>query len=470
MIRASPHSLRRRLLGWLLASTAVIGLAALSDTWREAQETANALADRLLAGSALVIAERITVSASGALEVDIPYGALEMLSSAAQDRVFYRIDGPPGTFLTGYDTLPLLPPGPDISFADAEFGGEPVRIAALYRTTSTGVTPIPFVVTMAETTNARRQLTQTILLRSALRLLAMIAGAAVIVWISVTVSLRPLYQLGSAIATRSIDDLRPIDQTAPAEVRGLVDIVNSFMRRLADARESLRHFTGNASHQLRTPLTVVRTELALAARAPNLAEAREATAKADAALAHADRVLGQLLLLARIDAAGHAPATVPVDLVALARDLTADLVPAAAEAGIDLGFDGASQAWVAAEPVLLGELLRNLIGNAIAYAGAGALATVQVRADAGSVLLRVEDDGPGIPPAQRAAVGQRFARGNQGHTPGLGLGLPITAEIAALFGAELTLTGAGSGRGLRADLRFAALDRGSPRDRGPAPS
>lgn len=176
-MRAAVYSLRRRLLGWLLISTAVIGVVALTDTYREAVTTANVVSDRVLAGSALAIAERVVVAEDGSLEVDIPYVALEMLTSAAQDRVFYRVDGPPGQFITGYQTLPSLDevPGSSTTFADSSFRGEPIRIAALRRSASTGINSVPFVVTVAETTIARRQLAQTILVRSALRLGLMIA-------------------------------------------------------------------------------------------------------------------------------------------------------------------------------------------------------------------------------------------------------------------------------------------------------
>lgn len=171
-MRKVVYSLRRRLLGWLLISTAVIGVVALADTYREAIKTANAVSDRVLAGSALAIAERVVVAEDGSLQVDIPYVALEMLTSAAQDRVFYRVDGPPGEFITGYQTLPSLSEstGQWTSFADAVFRGEPIRVAALRRSASTGVNSVPFVVTVAETTIARRQLAQTIIIRSALRL------------------------------------------------------------------------------------------------------------------------------------------------------------------------------------------------------------------------------------------------------------------------------------------------------------
>lgn len=451
-------SLRRRLLAWLLVSTAVIGVIALVDTYREAVKTANSVSDRVLAGSALAIAERVVVTENGALEVDIPYVALEMLTSAAQDRVFYRVDGPPGQFITGYQNLPTIPQaeGQSMGFQDATFRGEPIRIAVLHRSASTGINSVPFAVTVAETTIARRQLTQAILIRSALRLAMMIAGAAAIVWIAVTVSLRPLYRLSDAIAERSPDDLHPIEQRVPSEVQGLVDTVNSFMVRLQSALDALRHFSGNASHQLRTPLAIIRTQLALASRAATLEEAQEAARKGDAAVAHAERILAQLLLMAKVDAAGsnepRRPA--PIDIAALAQQLTADRVPSAAEAGIDLGYEGDGPVLARAEPLLFGELLRNLVENAIAYAGHGAEVTVSVRQVADAVLLAVEDNGPGIPPERRPLVRQRFSRGEHRDAPGMGLGLPIVEEIAALFDAAVSLESGQDNRGLRVTVRF----------------
>jgi two-component system sensor histidine kinase TctE len=466
------YSLRRGLLAWLLISTVVIGALALIDTYREAVKTANIVSDRVLAGSALAIAERVVVAEDGSLEVDIPYVALEMLTSAAQDRVFYRVDGPPGQFITGYQNLPSVANlnGQSAVYTDAQFRGEPIRVAALERSASTGINSVPFVVTVAETTIARRQLTQAILLRSAFRLLMMILGAAVIVWIAVTFSLRPLYRLGDAIAERSPDDLHPIDQSVPSEVEGLVETVNSFMVRLQSALDALRHFSGNASHQLRTPLAIIRTQLALSARATTLEEAQAAARKGDEAVAHAERILAQLLLMAKIDAAGSAepkPLEI-IDLVALAQQITGDRVPGAGEAGIDLGFEGESKALIRAEPLLIGELLRNLIENAIAYAGKGAEVTVRVETEASGVRLDVEDNGPGIPPENRQVVRQRFARGGRGQAPGMGLGLPIVEEIAGLFGGHLVLGEGPEGKGLKASVTFPAAMRGPAAIAGPA--
>lgn len=455
---APTFSLRGRLLAWLLIATAVMGLAALVDTGREAVRTANNLADRVLAGSALVIAEHAGLDGNGNLVIDIPYGALEMLSSAAQDRVFYRVDGPRGELVTGYGELPVaatIQGGPP-AFADGVYDGTPVRVSSLARSTSTGIDELPFVVTVAETTGAREALSRTILIRSALRLLGMITGAAVVVWVAVTLSLRPLYRLGEAIAERSPDDLSPIATAVPAEVRSLVETVNSFMQRLKSALDGLRNFTGNAGHQLRTPLTVVRTQLALADRAATFAEVSAAVAKGDAAVGHVERILAQLLLLARVDAAGGSQATLQtVDLGNLARDVTAEMIPAAMDAGIDLGFErplDQSPVTARVEPLLFSEALRNLISNAILYAGYKAIVTVRIRSEGDMAILEVEDDGPGIPAEARAAATMRFERG-AATTPGTGLGLAIAVEIASLFGGELTLGEGAGGKGLLA--RFA---------------
>lgn len=453
MARTNPYSLRGRLLLWLLVPLVTIGLIALADTYREAVDTANAVSDRVLAGSALAIAERVVVAEDGALEVDIPYVALEMLTSAAQDRVFYRVDGPNGVFITGYQTLPVIKglAREESGYADANFRGEPIRLTSLSRAASTGASSVPFVVTIAETTIARTQLAQTILLRSALRLAILIGSAAAIVWLAVTFSLRPLYRLRDAIAERNPDDLHPIEQSVPKEVRGLVDTVNSFMGRLGSTLGAMRHFTGNASHQLRTPLTIIRTQLALSARAHSLEEARRAARIGDEAVAHAERVIAQLLLLAKVDEAAseQLKGLGAVNLTELARTLTADRVTQAHTAGIDLGFEGEEALFVRGEPMLLSEMIRNLIENVLAYAGSGTEATVKVLDSDAGVLLEVEDTGPGVPTGELESVRQRFVRGRTSDTPGAGLGLPIVEEIASLFGASLELSAGADGRGLR---------------------
>jgi two-component system sensor histidine kinase TctE len=451
------YSLRRRLILWLSLATAALGVIALADTWREAVATARGLSDRVLEGSALAIAERVTVDEGGGLEVDIPFAALEMLASAAEDQVFYRVDAPVGQFLTGYEALALVPLDEEgIGFADGRFDKVPIRSATLMRRVSTGSESVAFTVTVAESTRARSELARTILIRSALRILALMLCTIALVWVAVTLAFRPLDRLGAAIAERTPDDLRPIREVVPLEAAPLAGAVNSFMGRLEDAVAALRHFTGNASHQLRTPLATLRTQLALARRAGDTAQGEAALVKADQALVRAERVLAQLLALARVDAMATGLILGPVDLAALARDLAAEALPQADARGIDLGYDGAERAEALAEPVLAAELLRNLVDNAVAYAGSGAVVTVRVRPDGDGVLLEVEDNGPGLPADKLAelragAQPQRMAP----QAGGSGLGLAIVAEIAGLFGATCRFDTLTEG-GLKVSCRFRA--------------
>lgn len=460
------YSLRRRLILWLSLATAALGVIALADTWREAVATARGLSDRVLEGSALAIAERVTVDEGGGLEVDIPFAALEMLASAAEDQVFYRVDAPAGRFLTGYEALALVPLEEEgIGFADGRFGEVPIRSATLLRRVSTGSESVPFTVTVAESTLARSELARTILIRSALRILALMLCTIALVWIAVTLAFRPLDRLGAAIAERTPDDLRPIREAVPLEAAPLAGAVNSFMGRLEDAVAALRHFTGNASHQLRTPLATLRTQLALARRAGDRAQGEAALDKAEAALVRAERVLAQLLALARVDAAATGLALGPVDLAGLARDLATESLAQADARGIDLGYEGPDRAEALAEPVLAAELLRNLLDNALTYAGRGAVVTVRVRtspeADA-AVVMEVEDNGPGLPQDQLEALRggaspQRMSlKAGASHAGGSGLGLAIVAEIADLFGATCQFEALSDGRGLKVSCRVPA--------------
>lgn len=179
-----------------------------------------------------------------------------------------------------------------------------------------------------------------------------------------------------------------------------------------------------------------------------------AMAKAQTALERAERVLAQLLVLARVDVAAGAGPLQAVNVVALAKDLTAEAVPMALEREVDLGFEGPDEALALAEPVLLAELVKNLLANAMAYAGLGAVVTVRVRQSPEGVVLEVEDNGPGLTEAQIAQARARrrglSREGRADQPPGYGFGLAITSEIAALFGTEVELAKPATGRGLLA--------------------
>ncbi len=455
-----PPSLRRLILVWLVLATAAIGVLALLDTRVEALRTAREVSDRVLVGSAMAIAEGVDVDASGGLAITIPFSAIDMLSSTAQDQVFYRVDGPTGV-LTGYADLPPAPvaAGAETGLADSRYRGLRLRTATITRELTTGDGTVPFSVTVAETTLARDALARSILTRSALRIAGLIAGAALVAWAAATFALRPLDRLSRAIAQRTPQDLTPIRAEAPAELAPVLDALNGFLTRLSRAVTALQNFAGNANHQIRTPLTVARTQIAVATK-PGPPTRREALDKADAALVRIERVLEQVLLLARVEATGTRPALLAVDVAALARGITADLLPQALRVGQDLGYDGPDRALALTDEVLLGELLRNLVGNALGHCPPDTMVTVHVGpAGPQGLRLRVVDTGPPLAPAELAALVARIdpSQGPGGPRTGTrGLGLHIVAEIARALSAQVQLDRGPDGRGLAATVTLPA--------------
>ncbi|MEX3006840.1 sensor histidine kinase [Hoeflea sp. TYP-13] len=457
----SSYSIRTRLLLWLLLPLLAIGLLALFDSYRSARETADEISDRVLAGSALAIAERIFVNDDGLLEVDIPYVALEMLTSAEEDRVFYRIEGPQSQFVTGYRLLPVPDQFDreerDMQFADAWFRDEPIRVAVRSGAAASDTVSLAYQVVVAETTNARAKMARDILFRSALRQSVLILTAAFVVWIAVTRALRPLYRLQEAVGRRSPEDLRPIEHRVPSEVSGLVATINDLVKRFGSSISALRNFTANASHQLRTPLTVMRTQLEIANRA-NTPEARqEALAEADEAVSDTERVLSQLLVLARIDAAAQKDvARDSCDIAAISRQVCEELISGGLPADIDLGYDGPDHLRMRGDDVLVREMLRNVVDNAMRHGGRPIEITVRTRDAGAGVLLEIEDDGIGIDPANKQSVMGRFRRGSDAQAQGSGLGLAIANEIAELFGGRLELRAPSNGGGLIVHMKFSA--------------
>ena len=443
---------------WLLGPLCILGAFALIDAYYSARQTANEVFDRVLAGSALAMAERVFVNEKSKLDVDIPYVALEMLTSAAHDRVFYRIDGPNGVFITGYKNL-SLPTQTDtpqrIMYLDEHFRGAPIRIAILNGVASTGEYSISYRVAIAETTNARDALTQKIIIRTALRLALLILSAVIIVWIAVARSLIPLKRLEEAIGRRSSDDLREIHHYVPVEVDGLVKTINQFMKRLDNALTALKKFSGYASHQIRTPLTIIKTQLALARRSNTLDGALAAINICDEAVSEAERTLSQLLLLARIDGEASKDLTKSKsNLTQIAMKVCEAYVIEAANAGFDLGFEGKNEIECRGDPVLLRELLRNLIDNAIKHAADGSQITVSVKTDHEFAILQVEDDGVGMTENQKNLMLNGITPTNDIGDRDTGLGLPIVFEIARLFSGTVELSSPADNTGMIIRVKF----------------
>ncbi|MFM2389840.1 MAG: hypothetical protein RLZZ437_1395 [Pseudomonadota bacterium] len=444
--------MRRRLVVWLIIATVGIGALALVDTRAEAVLTAQQVSDRVLVGAAMAIAEGVTVDANGGLSVAIPFSALDMVSSTAQDRVFYRVDGPDG-FLTGYSDLSRAPLDPLVvaDVADDAFRGAAIRKATVLREVTTGADILPFAVTVAETTLARDQLSSAILQRSAARIAGLIAVAALVAWAAATLALRPLDRMSQRIALRAPHDLSPIEGPAPKELLPVLGALNSFLSRLQRSMSAIANFSSNANHQIRTPLTVARTQIELAKKTGLTDQAAVALGKADAALIRTERVLEQLLLLARVEASGARPALANVDVAALARTIAEEELSAALQKDQDLGYEGPARLEAVSEEILLGELLRNLVNNALRHCPAGSSITIRLQKLETGALISVLDNGPGLPDAQFEKLRSFVTSGDQNsfvRAGQHGLGLHIVREIADAVGAVVTLQRNIAGQGL----------------------
>jgi two-component system sensor histidine kinase TctE len=286
----------------------------------------------------------------------------------------------------------------------------------------------------------------------------LVALAAVGVWYGVGRGLAPLERLREEVGRRSDQDLSPVEvRRAPLEARPLVNAINGLLARLDSALSAHRRFVANAAHQLRTPLAGLHTQAELALRESEPEAVRRSLEQLHHAAGRAAHLVSQLLSLARLEPRSGRPLQgEPLDLKELARDTTARWVPQALARGIDLGFDACSTpAQVIGDRLLLEELLGNLLDNAIRYAGPDGEATVRVDRADGDTVLKVEDNGPGIPEEERAQVLERFQRGSTtAQIPGSGLGLSIVREIAVTHRAQLRLEPGQDGRGTRVSVTF----------------
>ncbi len=458
-MNAHRTSLKRRLALMLVAPLIALGLLFLSQVQSSAKLSSDRIYDRVLLGSALAISERIIVGEENKLEVDLPYVALEMLASAAQDRVYYRVEGS-GTSITGYGDLPepalkkaLLPGQP--FYYDSSFRGANVRVVALGGAATGSQASVPFTVFVAETTQARQQLVRETVIASGRRIATTILAAVIIVWLGISWGLRPLGLLQEALARRTANDLRPIVHPVPREVSPLVEEVNQLMGRLNGALKATRTFTGNASHQLRTPLAVVKVNLEIANREIDTSKIQQAVSAAHRATSECQRLVEGLLLLAQLDGKEFDIRRAPlIDLNETAKTVAQELVPRAVKQSHELEFEAPEHPLlIRAEAALVSEAIKNLIENAILYCPRGSRIVVQVALCGNAPAVSVADNGPGIAADDYALAIERFAKLNG--TSGTGLGLAITREIMLYHDAKLRLSKSQFG-GLKAQLEFNA--------------
>lgn len=463
---ASPgasYSLFGEILDWMLAPLLFLWPISIILTYDVASQIANQPYDQALADQVRAISRQIRSSGEGGISVDLTSSASRLLRSDTEDTIYYQIVAPEGRLLAGDAEVPR----PDLAamrsgeilFHDADINGEEIRVATLM------VEPGPaeggmVLVQVAETRNKRSSLSSRIVSGVLLPQFAIIPLAVLLVWFGLSRGIAPLGDLQAMIRARRPGDLSPIaPDSVPEEVRPVIVAFNDMMERLDSLLHAQQHFIADAAHQMRTPLAGLKMQIELATQERDPEQIRAAMQRAWSGAERAARLINQLLSLARADASSeNVHAFADVDLVELVREVVSASVPLALRSGLDIGVEAPDRAVrISGNHILLTELISNLVDNAIKYTPSGGQVTVTVLDDVGGgAMLSVIDSGPGIAPAERSRVFQRFYRVLGSTAEGSGLGLSIVREVVELHGGVVSLLDNSGGHGLCVEVCFPA--------------
>ena len=335
-------------------------------------------------------------------------------------------------------------------FSDTEVDGRRWRVF------STWAEKRRILIQVGEERAARERLAAAIGANILEPMLLSLPVVGALVWLGVRWGTRPLVVLRRQVMQRDPDNLAPLEVVdPPAEVVPLVDSLNRLLARLRLSLEGERRFTADAAHELRTPIAAVRAHAEVARAAATEAERRVAL---DGIVAGCDRAahsVEQLLTLARLDPADAGGRREACDLREVARQVLADVAPMALTKGVGVELVAGPALSMAGNRALLAMLVRNIVDNAVRYSRCGGCVRVDLGRHGAIARLVVTDEGPGIAPADRQALGRRFHRlgGGEG---GSGLGLSIVKRVAELHSATVRFEDGPAGRGLAVVVEFPA--------------
>ncbi len=455
-----PNSLFGEILDWMLAPLLLLWPISIAATNHVAAYIANQPYDQALADNVSAIARLVTID-DGRVAVNLPASARTLLRADDTDTLFYQVVAPNTRVIQGdkdisWPPLPAKLEAGKVLFRDDRIEAENVRIAYTF-------IPVrnlpPVVVQVAETLRKREALSSSIISGVLLPQFAIIPLAVILVYLGLMRGIAPLRLLQERIHRRRPSDLSPIPVTrVPDEVRPVVVAFNQMMGRLEENLQAQQRFIAQAAHQMRTPLTGLKTQTEIALSETDPAQMRHALQLIAESTDRASHLINQLLMLARAEASHEKlHRVVPLDLDALARSVTEEWVVRAMARRIDLGFEDCGRPlMINGVPLLLRELLTNLVDNAIKYTPPGGHVTVRTHAE-NLAVVEVDDDGIGIPVEERGSVFERFYRVLGTDADGSGLGLPIAAEIAELHQARIDLLTGGNETGSLFRVSFPLL-------------
>jgi len=452
------YSIKGRLLWTLLAPLCVILIVlGVSGAWLVEQNVESS-SDRVLSGSLQAIGETLAMQ-EGFITLDLPPSALGMLENADRDNVFYSVIYR-GKVITGY---PELTAGRNaiyvdgIRFRDGFFHGVPIRIAMEAKLVPQLDAPV--IVQVAETTKNRRALVYRMMISLMAGELFLLLVIASLIFFAVGWGLRPLAALRRIVEARvgqpELEFAQLPLQGMPQEVLPFVSAFNALLEHVETTFETLRRFTSDASHQLRAPLAVVRTHVELLGRRTDMpGEVRVSLNDISQAVKALQRLIVQLIALAKAERPPQGEPTDRFDLVECTEVASRACATRALDRGMELSFEtDRDKLVVHGSAMFAGEMIANLLDNCIRYGFEKGHITIRVSGS--PARLEIEDDGPGIPVAQRDRVFERFYRLPQNsHSEGSGLGLSIVRALGRRMAATVSLETPSGGKGIKAVIQF----------------
>ncbi len=443
-------SLRHRLLWSVLFPMAVLLVINIAVVSKFGYDSANRRHDHFLLNAGNALKDQLRVS-QGRVEFNSSGNLLNILKEDKNDQVYYSLTGLQQDYHFGKNDLPTPPESPGeapIYYFDI-YAGHPVRMMVAIMPEA----DIPggrVLVMVGKTLVLHHERAKEWIWRVLPAHLLLMGLSGALVWWGVGRGLRPLLQLRDEVSSRSSLDLHPLpEQKIISEVRPLIHSFNELMARLDLSLMSHRRFISNAAHQLRTPLSGFRTQAELIMRMDNVTQIHHTMKQLRIAADQAGHMIDQLLVLASTepDALTQESFTA-LNLADLARKVTESWVRTALNKEIDLGYEcDGSDFGCTGNALLLGEMLSNLIDNALRYTQIGGRVTVRISRDGRAVNLDVEDNGPGISKNERERIFERFYRVPNTRQDGCGLGLSIVREIAHRHQAEIYVLPGVEGRG-----------------------
>jgi len=437
------HSLRRYLLaGIVLPTTLFVSIDAV-DGYRRALDAINTAYDRSLLASARYIGELLQLDEHG-LKVEIPFAAMEIFDASTEGGMYYRISGFNGEFLSGHSDLPAYTGPPPkrstyaalVDFYETEYRGRRVRMAALYEPMSSSSQRGVALIQVAETLEVRERLARGLLVDTLLREALLIAVVAVVAWVVVGRALRPVNVLRREVLARGERDLSPVrTEGLPLELQPVVAATNDLLHRITRMVGLQKQFVRDASHQLRTPLAVLKTQAqnGLSGHADPLVTLAQIHGTTDRAI----RLANQMLAMAKVEQVHEQDAPGRVDLSEVAREVALDMSPLIADKNLDFELHAETPVWTHGHAWMLRELVRNLLHNAVRETPPGQPLSLTVNATARAARLVLRDSGPGIAESMRDHLFEPFHTGHP--TSGSGLGLAICREVCERTGGSIEL-------------------------------